>query len=186
MGMPQTSQTWTAEQVRALPDDSNRYEAVHGELLVTPAPGRPHQRAILALCLLISNYLESAGGAEVLFSPADIEFDDRTLVQPDLFVVPLAEGQRSRDWTDVTTLLLAVEVLSPSTARYDRLTKRRLYQEQGIEYWVVDLDARVVERWLPQDPRPEVLSETIEWRPNPTLDALIIDLPALFRKAWLD
>ena len=52
------------------------------------------------------------------------------------------------NWQDVTTLLLAIEVLSPTTARYDRLTKRRLYQQQGIEYWIVDLDGRVVERWL--------------------------------------
>jgi len=29
---------YTADMVRELPDDGNRYETVHGELLVTPAP----------------------------------------------------------------------------------------------------------------------------------------------------
>ena len=33
---------YTAEMVRALPDDANRYEVVHGELLVTPAVRGPH------------------------------------------------------------------------------------------------------------------------------------------------
>ena len=29
---------YSADMVRALPDDGKRYETVHGELLVTPAP----------------------------------------------------------------------------------------------------------------------------------------------------
>jgi Uma2 family endonuclease len=64
-------------------------------------------------------------------------------------------------------LLLAVEVLSPSTARYDRLTKRRFYQQQGVEYWIVDLDARIVERWLPGSDRPEILAEHLAWQHDP-------------------
>ena len=32
---------YSAEMVRALPDDGNRYETVRGELLVTPAPRQP-------------------------------------------------------------------------------------------------------------------------------------------------
>ena len=37
MGMPQQATRWTADMVRALPGDGNRYEVVDGELLVTPA-----------------------------------------------------------------------------------------------------------------------------------------------------
>jgi len=184
MGMPQPSATWTAAQVRLLPVDGKRYEVIGGELLVTPAPGRPHQRAVGRLFLLIATYLESTGRAEVLFSPADIEIDEHTLVQPDLFVLPLPEGRRSPNWTDVTTLLLAVEVLSPSTARYDRLTKRHLYQQQGVEYWIVDLDARIVERWLPGSDRPEILAEHLGWQPDPGRPPLAIDLEQLFERVW--
>ena len=186
MGMPQASATWTAAQVRLLPEDGRRYEVIAGELLVTPAPGRRHQRAVGRLFLRLANYLAPSGRAEVLFSPADIEFDERTLVQPDLFVLPLTEGKPLPDWQDVTTLLLAVEVLSPSSARYDRLTKRRLYQQQGIEYWIVDLDARVVERWLPGSERPDILSERLEWQPDSSRPPLVIELPGLFAKVWGD
>ena len=38
---------YTADMVRALPDDGHRYETVHGELLVTPAPGLEHQYVVL-------------------------------------------------------------------------------------------------------------------------------------------
>ena len=48
------------------------------------------------------------------------------------------------------------------------------------EYWVVDVDARLVERWRPDDQRPELLTETIEWRPDPARPPLVIDLAAYF------
>jgi len=40
MGMPETARRWTADMVRALPDDGNRYEVIDGELFVTPDPAR--------------------------------------------------------------------------------------------------------------------------------------------------
>jgi Uma2 family endonuclease len=125
MGMPQQIADWTVERVLALPDDGNRYEAVDGELLVTPAPSLVHQWAVQALYEQLSPFVKAHRIGRVFFSPADIELDRRTLVQPDLFVVPLVEGRHPRAWQEVRTLLLAVEVLSPSTARADRQVKRR-------------------------------------------------------------
>jgi Uma2 family endonuclease len=116
-----------------------------------------------------------------LFSPADIEFDPRTLVQPDIFVAPFVGGRRPRNWPEIHELLLAVEVLSPSTARADRQVKRRKYQRQGVpKYWIVDLDARLVERWRPQDERPEIVEGRLEWRPSGTAEPLELDLAAFF------
>jgi Uma2 family endonuclease len=75
-----------------------------------------------------------------------------------------------------------IEVLSPATARYDRLVKRRRFQRVRIPgYWIVDLDARVVERWRPEDDRPEILAETLDWTPAGTEPGLTIDLPRLFQ-----
>jgi len=55
-----------------------------------------------------------------------------------------------RDWSGFPDPILVVEILSPSSARADRITKRRRFQRAGIpEYWVVDLDARTLERWRP-------------------------------------
>jgi Uma2 family endonuclease len=116
-----------------------------------------------------------------LMSPADIEFSPRRLVQPDVFVAPATERGRPRDWSDISSLLLAVEVLSPSTARADRQRKRRIYQSEDVpEYWIVDLDARVVERWRPGDERPEILAEVLVWHPQPAARPLSIELEAFF------
>ena len=74
-------------------------------------------------------------------------------------------------------------MLSPSTARADRIVKRRRFQRAKVpEYWIVDLDARLVERWRPGDRRPEVLEERLEWRPESSLAPLVLDLPAFFRE----
>lgn len=181
MGMPHTAQQWTAEMVRALPEDGNRYECIDGELFVTPAPRLLHQRALFTLSRIIYDYVSRHRIGEPLFSPADIEFDPRTLVQPDLFVAPMVEGRRPRTWPEIRTLLLAIEVLSPSTARADRQVKRRRYQRQGVpEYWIVDLDARLIERWRPTDERAELLTERLEWRPSGAPEPLAIELAAFF------
>ena len=181
MGMPSETTGWTVAMVQALPDDGKRYEVIDGELLVTPAPTWRHQRAAFELAVRIREFLGSQPVAEVIVAPADVQYDERTLVEPDLFVVPLVEGRKPRDFREAGRLLLAVEILSLSTARADRHTKRRLYQRQGVpEYWIVDLDARLIERWRPEDVRPEILTERIEWRPLPAAGELEIDLSGYF------
>jgi Uma2 family endonuclease len=183
MGMPDTLERWTAAQVRELPDDGNRYEVVDGELLVTPAPRFDHQDAVARLWRLLDDYLQVVRIGHATISPADVELDPHTLVQPDVFVVKLVDGRRPKNWADLRGLVLAVEVLSPSSARADRTVKRRRYQREGIaEYWVVDVDARVVERWRPGDARPEMLSDELVWWPEPEQDPLRINLAAYFAR----
>lgn len=185
MVMPAHHVRWTREQVLALPDDGKRYELVDGALLVTPSPVHAHQRALLRVLAAVQPYVYQFGLGEMLWSPADLAFGEDEILQPDLFVVPAAFASGRVPWSDITRLLLVVEVLSPSTARADRTIKRRRFQRAGIpEYWIVDLDARVVERWRPGDERPEVLAETLSWQPTVAVPPLAIDLPALFASVW--
>ena len=167
--------------VRALPDDGNRYEVIDGELFVTPAPTWEHQAASRKLFLRMYGYLASHAIGEAILAPADVEFANDRMVEPDLFVVPLVAGRVPCTWEEVGRLLLAVEVLSPRTGRADRQVKRRLYQGQGVpEYWIVDVDARLIERWRPSDERPEILTERLVWHPDPAKLPLEIDLVAYF------
>jgi hypothetical protein len=64
---------YSADMVRALPDDGNRYETVRGELLVTPAPRADHQHVVLELAARLRDYLRSHPVGQVFLSPADIE-----------------------------------------------------------------------------------------------------------------
>ena len=181
MAMPTPTARWTVEMVRALPDDGNRYEVIDGELFVTPASTWRHGDAVVALVRRLIPYLDTHPIGHLKIAPQDVVYGERTLVEPDLFVVPLVGGRRPRTWEEVGRLLLAVEVLSPTTARADRQVKRRLYQQQGVpEYWIVDVDARLVERWRPVDDRPELVADELAWRPDLERPPLVIDLPAYF------
>ncbi|MGH7498414.1 MAG: Uma2 family endonuclease [Gemmatimonadales bacterium] len=172
---------YTADMVRALPDDGNRYEVVYGELLVTPAPRLWHQVVVQRLSVAIDLYLRSEPVGMVLAAPADISWGPDVLVQPDVFVASLEEI-RTLKWSRVQTLLLVAEVLSPSTSRVDRFLKRIRYREAGVPlYWVVDGDERSVEVWTPKDDFPAIERERLTWHPPGAGKPLMLDLTQLFR-----
>ncbi len=183
MGMPAQQQDldWTVERAHALPDDGNRYEVLDGELFVTPAPIWRHQTAVgLLYSPLVAYALEQRIGWAV-FAPADVIFAPRRLLQPDIFVVPWRDLTAPNPSPKATRLLLAVEVLSPSTARADRQRKRAIYQDEGVpEYWIVDVDARLIERWRPGDERPEIVTARLEWQPRAAHAPLELDLVLYF------
>ena len=171
---------YTADMVQAVPSDGNRYETVHGELLVTPAPRPWHQVLVERLHHALAVYLDDHTDFFLFASPADISWGPDSLVQPDLFVVPIDEV-RTLDWSKMQDLVLAVEVLSPTAARHDRFTKRRLYQEVGISlYWVVDADQRFVEIWKPQTTIPQLAHDAISWAPAGASRSFELSLDRLF------
>jgi Uma2 family endonuclease len=174
---------WTVADLQNFPDDGNRYEVIDGELFVTPAPSLPHQTALGELYLLLHPYVSAQRLGYAFVAPADITFSSTRLVQPGLFVLPPVEGRRPTRFDQVKRLLLAVEVLSPGTARADRVKKRNMFREEGVpEYWIVDHDARTIERSTPREARPEVLSEGLVWQPEGATATLEIDLPEYFTR----
>jgi Uma2 family endonuclease len=172
---------YTAEMVRQLPEDGNRYETVRGELLVTPAPRMWHQVILERLRDALKVYLARHPDWYILSAPADISPGPDVLVQPDLFVVPLQEA-RTLDWARLTHLELVVEVLSDATARADRFAKRCLYQDMGVPtYWIVDADEHVVETWTPEQALPTVEHEQLAWLPSGATSPLVLSLAEFFR-----
>jgi Uma2 family endonuclease len=180
--MPSVTRLYTVEDVRAMPDDRNRYETIAGELFVTPAPTLRHQAVLARLHLLIGPYVERHRLGTVFFAPLDVVYGPMTLVQPDLLFVSANRREVLTEREVTAAPDLVVEVLSPSTARTDRGRKRALYQETGVrEYWIVDAELNHVETWRPGAMEAEVRSDVVRWQPDITIEALTIDLAALFR-----
>ena len=188
MSMPALAQDrWTPDELRRFieehPEPVPRYELVNGELLVTPSPTSLHQRLVLEIAVQLRAYVKLHGLGEVRISPSDLRPIRDALLQPDLFVIPPIEGRRAPLEDPVTRVLVAVEVLSPSSARYDKVIKRRLYQKIGLsEYWLIDPDARTVERWQPNDERPEILEDKLIWQPGDVQEPFALDIVELFRE----
>jgi Uma2 family endonuclease len=182
MGMAIRDHDWTVERINALPDDGNRYEVIDGWLFVTPTPTNLHQSAQAQLLLLLHAYARTLSMV-VLTAPTAITFSQRREVQPDVLVMPSIDGRVPHRFSDVGRLVLAIEILSPGTRRTDTTVKRALYQDEGVpEYWIVDTEAKTVERWRPDSIRGELLTSTIAWQPDASVPPLHIDLVELFHR----
>jgi len=181
------SRQWTAADVRALTREDcpwPRYELIDGELLVTPVPRGAHQFAAMELALLLAPYLDLTDVGFVLLSPADLGLRPGTITQPDVFVVPTGTERRETlpECSDIHSLLLAVEVLSPSSLYIDRIVKRDFYLANSVaEYWIVDCGAQTIERWQSLHDTPELCRGRISWAPL-KYEPLVIDLSAMFAR----
>jgi len=151
------------------------------------APGsssiRVHQRCVIELVTELEAFLRDSPVGVTLTPPAAVLLDGKFLA-PDLSVIGLANGIVSPSQRDGERLLLAVEVLSPATARCDRLHKRSAYLRHDAVYWIVDSDARLVERWLPGASRPDVLDDELFWFPEGASEPLVVDIQKLFERVF--
>jgi Uma2 family endonuclease len=132
--VPQGSAQWSVDMLELLPDDGLRYEIIDGILVVSPSPIPRHQRAIRRLSRILED--NCPDDHEVFFAPLDWQPDQWTSLEPDLLVVA---KDRIGEKNISENPALVVEVLSPSTSRYDRVMKASRYAEAGIpQYWIVD------------------------------------------------
>jgi Uma2 family endonuclease len=143
-GPPQGS--WTYEDYAALPDDGRRYEIVNGVLVMAPAPTPEHQDIVGEIYVALRAYVKLAGLGRVFMGPLDVQLSSENTFQPDLVVVLNAHLDRVAEKKISGAPDLTVEIASPSTAAYDRLTKYEKYAQAGItEYWLVKPTRRAVE-----------------------------------------
>ena len=177
--MPLPSVTW--QDVQQMPDDGNRYEAIEGDLYVTPAPTPRHQILLLRLYDALRPLLTRPRGV-LLVAPVGVEFPDTGEgVQPDLLFV----SNERRGIIGEASLKgapdLVIEILSPSTAGRDRTTKFELYERQGVrEYWIVDPAEGAVDVWrFAEDPAHERFTEALPVRLGAE-EVGEIDLEAVF------
>lgn len=171
------------ERLRDAAPPGPRYEFADGEILVTPSPNLVHQRIIVLLAVLLEPFVRMTDVGQLVVAPFDVRFGTSRVFQPDLLVRSPGDVQSGRI-DAARELRLAIEVVSPSSARYDRVDKRPRYQEARVdEFWLIDPESELVERWTPDDQRPEVVADTLVWRPIGTSESLSIDVVALFTEA---
>ena len=143
----------TYRDYAALPDDGKRYEIHDGELSVTPAPMSDHQIVSIRLAAFLHAHVEARRLGIVLHAPLDVILSDTTtettILQPDIVYLDPERLPALRRRGVVGAPSLVIEILSPTTAVTDRSTKRALYARYRVpHYWIVDLDARVIESYV--------------------------------------
>jgi Uma2 family endonuclease len=164
---------WTWAEFSRLPSEGGvRHEVVDDQLVVTPAPGRRHQKIVSALLARLYAFVEEHRLGEVYVGPIDVVFGDGDYLEPDLVFVGADRAHLLSDRGIEGPPDLVVEVASPSTAARDRGIKLDRYRHYGVrEYWIVDADVGAVEVWrLARGAvAPEVLGrdDRLSWTPNP-------------------
>lgn len=140
---------WTTEDLKRLPDSSNRYEIIDGRLLMTRAPHWRHQKVITNVARVLNDWSDGSNLGEAVPTPGVI-FEDADNVIPD--VVWISYDRLSVGLDDEGHLTIApelmVEVLSAGKQNQerDRETKVKLYSERGVqEYWILDWRAQQLE-----------------------------------------
>lgn len=133
---PTDSGPYTLAYLETAPNDGRRREIIDGGLYVTPSPSRIHQRGVVQLVSILN--LSAPRGLEVLTAPFDYQPTPERSLQPDVLVCnPEDRGSDKLR----KPLLLAVEILSPSTKMLDLLLKRGVYEQAGVRsYWILDPD----------------------------------------------
>jgi Uma2 family endonuclease len=153
----------TIEEFWALPESVLPTEYINGEIIMAPTPTVPHQAVLRNIAVALHEFVQRTALGHVLFSPLDVVLPTGEVVQPDLFFLTTEEWERARAAKRVQDVpSFVVEILSPGSVRHDRITKRRLYEQNKVrEYWIVDLKARTITQLILRDDHYE-LTELIE------------------------
>ncbi|MGI6872584.1 Uma2 family endonuclease [Amycolatopsis sp. 3B14] len=131
--VPKHDGEWTVEDVLGLPEDhGSRIELVDGGLLVSPAPKSGHQRLLQKLQVALSPVLPA--GTELL-PGVNVRLPGQRLLIPD-FAVVTTPGL-GVVYYQAQDLLIAAEIVSPSSRVQDRVLKRQLYAEAGVPFYLL-------------------------------------------------
>ena len=147
MASSSTGQKMTTREYLDGAETLERRELRWGTLVREPAPRYGHQAVLTNLTAVLARHVREQALGRVCVSPVDVVLDDaRALVlQPDLIFVSTDRLAilRDRVWGAPD---LVIEVLSPGSARRDRVEKLRWYRQYGVrEYWLVDTHAATID-----------------------------------------
>jgi Uma2 family endonuclease len=184
MSSPAAAAPFTWDDFVALEEDDLR-ELIDGQLVEVEVPTARHEDIVILLGHFLAAWAEAGHGGRARGSGYKVRIGERRGVMPDLqFYRQGNEAVREQDIGLVRGRPdLVVEVLSASSRRYDRVTKLRWYAELGVpEYWLVDPEARTLERLVLREAAYVIavsLAEAETFRPE-SFEGLAIPLARLW------
>lgn len=127
-------------------EDEHRYEVLKGELIMVPAPLTVHQKTSINLTILITSYVREKKLGEVLYAPTDVVLANDVVVQPDILFIAKDRTGIIGEKAVTGAPDLIVEIVSPTSASYDTIEKRNIYEKHGVkEYWLIFPQEKAVE-----------------------------------------
>jgi len=141
--------TYTYQDYLDLPEDRNRYEIIEGELIVSPAPFTIHQDVSLNIVAEMLKFNEKKKIGKIYYAPTDVILSENTVVQPDILFIAKENYRIITEKNIKGVPDLIIEIVSPSTAYYDMISKKEIYENYGVkDFWIVDPKKQWVEIFL--------------------------------------
>ncbi|HEX8237482.1 MAG TPA: Uma2 family endonuclease [Abditibacteriaceae bacterium] len=153
-----TTRCWTYSELLAQGSE-RRVELYDGELVEMTAPKLIHQELLLELATLLRTWSKEHNTGKVYVAPHDLYISERKFFEPDISFVRRERFATERIEREDGACLVAppdliVEIISPSTARRDRVDKLNAYAEFGVaHYWIVDPEDKTVLAYVLTDGR---------------------------------
>ncbi|MSR13310.1 MAG: Uma2 family endonuclease [Gammaproteobacteria bacterium] len=178
---------FTYADYKSLPESMDRrYELLAGDLFMVPAPTTVHQIVSQNIEFILLTYVRRTLRGRVLDSPVDVVLGTgaaREVVQPDILFVAAERASIITRPEVVGCPDLVIEVLSPGTEERDCNYKKTLYARYGArEYWIVDPDAKILDRYVLGDngfDPPERFNETASFS-SPLFPDLLLGCREIF------
>lgn len=149
---------YTVEDYFALPDTC-WVELIDGIMYNMTAPTNIHQILVFQIAVQLNGWIERKNGrCIVMVSPMNVQLDkdNKTMVQPDVYVVCNRDKMRERVLYGEPDLV--IEVLSPFSRKRDQVIKFNKYKNAGVrEYWIVDPEKQRVSVYdFEHDAEPDI------------------------------
>ena len=129
-----------------------QFEIIGGRVMMMASATVNHYRVARNILTIFDIFLRGRPCEPFQDGTALYLENDREEYKPDMMVVCDPDKVKSDGVHGAPDLV--VEVLSPSTGRYDRGHKMAVYERHGVrEYWLVEPSARTVEQYVLEDGR---------------------------------
>ncbi|MFN0057892.1 MAG: Uma2 family endonuclease [Planctomycetota bacterium] len=150
--LPESGVKLTYEDYLEIPADLLRHEIVDGVHYVNSAPATYHQLISARLASELVVLIMKSGLGTVFAAPTDVELSPHDIVQPDLIAIRTSRSEIIHPSRVIGAPDLIVEIISPSTKRYDLREKSPRYAACGVtEFLVVDPATHNVDQYRLHD-----------------------------------
>ena len=117
------------------------YEIINGNVNIMARPGLNHLTISFNVGKIFERFIDNSECK--MFVEAALHLDDRYIFVPDVSIVFDRDKRRGNAIYGAPDLI--VEVLSPSTAKYDLSVKKDIYEQYGVrEYWIIFPESRMI------------------------------------------
>jgi Uma2 family endonuclease len=126
------------EVFKSLPEGT-LVQLIENKLIMSPAPLTKHQLLLMELSSNLFEFTKKGKLGKVFPAPYDVFIDRKNVFQPDICFI----GNDKKHLINTNGFYgapdLIIEILSPTTAKYDIEDKKDVYERNGVqEYWIID------------------------------------------------